>query len=33
VDAKSTRMLIMIHEAWRKGGEKEASRILNTLKR
>lgn len=31
VDSKSTKMLIMIYEAWKKGGEKEASRILETL--
>ena len=31
VDSKSTKMLIMIYEAWKKGGEKEASRILGTL--
>jgi len=31
VDAKSTKMLVMIYEAWKKGGEKEASRILETL--
>jgi len=31
VDAKSTKMLIMIYEAWKNGGEKEASRILETL--
>ena len=30
-DSKSTKMLIMIYEAWKKGGEKEASRILETL--
>ena len=30
-DAKSTKMLIMIYEAWKKGGEKEASRILSSL--
>ena len=30
-DAKSTRMLVMIYEAWKKGGEKEASRILELL--
>jgi hypothetical protein len=30
-DAKSTKMLIMIYEAWRKGADKEVSRILNTL--
>ncbi|MDD5174632.1 MAG: zf-HC2 domain-containing protein [Candidatus Omnitrophica bacterium] len=32
-DAKSTKMLIMIYEAWKKGGEKEASRILSVLDR
>jgi hypothetical protein len=32
-DAKSTKMLIMIYEAWKKGGEKEASRILSSLDR
>jgi hypothetical protein len=26
-------MLIMIYEAWKKGGEKEASRILSVLDR
>ncbi|MDP3790748.1 MAG: zf-HC2 domain-containing protein [Candidatus Omnitrophota bacterium] len=31
VDAKSTKMLVMIYEAWKKGGEKEASRILSAL--
>ena len=31
VDAKSTKMLIMIYEAWKTGGEKEASRVLQTL--
>ena len=30
-DAKSTKMLIMIYEAWKNGGEKEASRILSSL--
>jgi hypothetical protein len=30
-DAKSTKMLVMIYEAWKKGGEKESSRILSTL--
>ena len=30
-DAKSTKMLVMIYEAWKKGGEKEASRILSAL--
>jgi hypothetical protein len=32
-DAKSTKMLIMIYEAWKSGGEKEASRILSSLDR
>ena len=32
-DARSTKMLVMIYEAWKKGGEKEASRILSTLDR
>ncbi len=32
-DAKSTKMLVMIYEAWKNGGEKEASRILSTLDR
>jgi hypothetical protein len=30
-DAKSTKMLVMIYEAWKAGGEKEASRILSSL--
>jgi hypothetical protein len=30
-DAKSTKMLVMIYDAWKNGGEKEASRILSTL--
>ena len=33
VDAKSTKMLVMIYEAWKQGGEKEASRILETIDR
>ncbi len=32
-DAKSTKMLIMVYEAWKKGGEKEASRILSSLEK
>lgn len=32
-DSKSTKMLVMIYEAWKKGGDKEASRILSTLER
>jgi hypothetical protein len=31
VDSKSTKMLVMIHEAWKSGGEKEASRIIRAL--
>lgn len=30
-DSKSTKMLVMIYEAWKKGGEKEASRILKSF--
>ena len=30
-DSKSAKMLVMIYEAWKKGGEKEASRILKFL--
>lgn len=30
-DSKSTKMLIMVYEAWKKGGDKEASRILSSL--
>jgi len=33
VDSKSTKMLIMVYEAWKKGGEKEASRILSSLEK
>lgn len=32
-DAKSTKMLVMIYEAWKKGGDKETSRILSSLDR
>lgn len=31
VDSKSAKMLIMIYEAWKNGGEEGASRILETL--
>lgn len=31
VDSKSAKMLVMIYEAWKTGGEREASRILETL--
>jgi len=30
-DSKSAKMLIMIYEAWRSGGEKEASRVIKSL--
>jgi hypothetical protein len=30
-DSKSTKMLVMIYEAWKRDGEKGASRILETL--
>ncbi len=33
IDAKNTRMLVMIYEAWQKGGEKEASRILERFRK
>lgn len=31
VDAKTTKMLITIYEAWKTGGDKEASRILEKI--
>ena len=31
VDSKSTKMLIMIHEAWKKGGAEEASRVIKNI--
>ena len=31
VDSKSTKMLVMIYEAWKKGGGDEASRVLSSL--
>lgn len=31
IDSKETKMLIMIYEAWKKGGEREASRILQNF--
>lgn len=31
VDSKTTKMLVMIHEAWKSGGEKEASRVLERI--
>lgn len=30
-DSKSTRMLVMIYEAWKRGDNKETSRILSSL--
>jgi len=31
VDNKNTKMLILIYEAWKQGGEKEAEKIIKTL--
>jgi len=31
VDNKNTKMLIMIHEAWKHGGEKEAGRVIENI--
>ena len=31
VDAKATKMLVMIYEAWKKGGDKEAGKALETF--
>jgi len=31
IDSKSTRMLIMVHEAWKKGGDNEALRVIKDL--
>jgi hypothetical protein len=33
VDSKSTKMLVMIYEAWKSGGGEEASRVLERLGR
>jgi hypothetical protein len=30
-DSKSAKMLVMIYEAWKHGGEKEASRVLERI--
>ena len=30
-DSRSAKMLVMIYDAWKNGGEKEASRILSSL--
>ena len=31
IDSKTTRLLVTIYEAWKHGGEKEASRVLKEL--
>lgn len=31
IDSKSVKMLIMIHEAWKRGGEKEASEAMRSI--
>jgi len=31
LDNKNTRMLIMIHDAWRHGGEREAGQVIESL--
>lgn len=31
VDNKNTKMLIMIYDAWKRGGQKEAGRIIESL--
>jgi len=33
VDNKNTKMLIMIYDAWKKGGEKDAGHIIETLEK
>ncbi len=33
IDNKNTRILIMIHEAWKNGGEKEAGKILKNIEK
>jgi hypothetical protein len=32
-DSRSTKMLVMIHDAWKRGDDKGVSRILNTIER
>ena len=32
-DSRSTKMLVMIHDAWRRGEDKEVSRILSGLEK
>ncbi len=32
-DSSSTKMLVMIHDAWKRGDDKGVSRILNTIER
>lgn len=31
IDARTTKMLIMIHDAWKKGGQAEASKIIEKI--
>lgn len=33
VDSKTTKMLVMIYEAWKQGGEREASKVLERIGR
>jgi hypothetical protein len=33
VDSKTTKMLVMIYEAWKSGGEREASMVLRRMER
>ena len=33
VDSRSTKMLVMIHDAWKRDGDKGVSRILDTMER
>lgn len=32
-DSKSTKMLVMVYDAWKRGGDKEASRVLGSLEK
>jgi len=32
-DSRSTKMLVMIYDAWKRGGDKEVSRVLDTIER
>ena len=33
VDSKSTKMLVMIYDAWKRGGAEETSRILSSIEK